>query len=185
MIGTFYKSTYGQGSSEALDELVRRYVGMVYAAALRQVGDADLAEDVTQAVFLVLMRRAPHLSQRVVLGGWLFNVTRFASAKERRGRQRRQYHEREAATMRPERAEPDRSADSRPLDPLLDDALGSLSRADRDAVVMKYLLGKSHREIADALHTTEGNARQRIFRSLGKLRSILQRKGMPRCRGIA
>jgi hypothetical protein len=51
-------------------------------------------------------------------------------------------------------------------------------RADRDAVVMKYLLGKSHREIAEALHTTEGNARQRLFRTLGKLRSILQRKGL-------
>ena len=53
-------------SNEAMGELVRRHVDTVYATALRELRDAHLAEDVTQAVFMVLAQRAKSLSPKVV-----------------------------------------------------------------------------------------------------------------------
>ncbi|SPE56988.1 RNA polymerase, sigma-24 subunit, ECF subfamily (fragment) [Verrucomicrobia bacterium] len=59
-------------SEAAFETLVRRHLDMVYSAAWRQARDADLAEEVAQAVFVLLARKAPHLRGGVVIAGWLY-----------------------------------------------------------------------------------------------------------------
>lgn len=166
------------GSRTALDELVRRYLPLVYAAAVRQTGDRHLAEDVTQVVFLVLMRRASKLSRSVMLGGWLFKVTAFTAAKMRRGQGRRQTHETQAASMNAGIQQ--QSTDSLHDDQagLVHEAVAALPSVYRDAVVMRYMQDKSFAELAQAQQITENTARQRLFRALGKLRKRLSKKGM-------
>ena len=173
---TLLQQYVAEGSTGAMDELVRRHAPMVYAAALRQVGDAHLADDITQAVFLLLMRQAKRISRRVVLGGWLFNVTRFAAAKAKRGQRRRQLHEQRAASMKPLPTVPNSADTLERLSPLLDEAVASLPHGDRDAVVMNYLQGRSCREIADALQVSEATARKRLSRAIGKLRAWFARE---------
>ena len=90
------------GGHSAFAELVNRYAGMVYAAALRQVAEHHAAEDVAQATFIVLARRASALRPGVVLGAWLLGVTRLAARDWRRGDARRRRHEEAAAAQRTE-----------------------------------------------------------------------------------
>src|SRR5467141_2170443 len=60
-----------QGSENAFRALVGRHVNLVYATALRQVGDPALAEEITQNVFIALARKAPRLAGIQTLAGWL------------------------------------------------------------------------------------------------------------------
>src|SRR5687767_3838433 len=165
------------GSRDALAEIARRYVGFVYAAALRQVRDPHLAEDVTQAVFVILARKVGHIRPGTLLHGWLFATTRYAAANAMKMQNRRQFHERRAAAMR----EQQRRAccdDSHWVEPLLDDALAQLRESDRNAVLLSYMAGKSWREVAASLGTTEEAARKRVTRAVAQLRGMVARRGV-------
>src|SRR5690349_15495278 len=89
-----------KGSERAFGELVSRYIGLVYSSALRLAGgDAHLAEDISQNVFIDLARNAPKLSRESTLGGWLHRDTCFVASKILRTERRRAAREREAALM--------------------------------------------------------------------------------------
>jgi RNA polymerase sigma factor (sigma-70 family) len=160
-------------SPEAFAELVRGNVGMVYAAARRQVDDPHLAEDVTQAVFILLTRKAA--SVKGSLAGWLIVATRYACRDAKKLARRREMHEGRAAQMRANATE------SSPPEWMvyaehLDAALTVLKAQDRDAITLRYLRAMKLQEVADVLGLTQKAAQKRVSRALGRLRSILMTK---------
>src|SRR5437016_13988218 len=93
---------YAQNHSEsAFTELVQRHIDLVYSAALREArGDASLAEDITQTVFVELAKKASKLIKHPALAGWLYTCVRRMAANLRRSEDRRQGREQEAQTMK-------------------------------------------------------------------------------------
>ena len=165
-------------SESAFTELVTRHLPLVYSAALRQTsGDAHLAKDVAQLVFAALARKAPSLSEKIILAGWLHQATIFAARQILRGERRRRAREQQAVTMNAIQSESE-SADWQQIRPLLDDALERLNQTDRDALLLRFFEQRSLAQIGENLGSNEDAIRKRIARALDKLRVILQRRGV-------
>src|SRR5579862_9430402 len=85
-----------ESNEDAFAALVRRHVNLVYSAALRHTGTSAQAEEITQAVFVILARKAATLRDNTVFQAWLYETTRLTSLSFLRGERRRQIREQEA-----------------------------------------------------------------------------------------
>src|SRR5215469_12720782 len=163
---------YAQNGSEpAFAELVQRHIGLVYSAALRRVGIAAQAEEITQAVFIILARKAGTLRPATILEGWLYETTLLTALSFLRGERRRQFREQEAY-MQSSLHEPAENSAWQELPPFLDEAMGCLGKKDRDAVILRFFKEKSVRDVAAAMQVNEAAAQRRILRALEKLRKF-------------
>lgn len=161
----------------AFDELVSRYVDLVYSAALRMVRDTHLAEDVTQRVFLALAQNAGQLTQHPVLSGWLHRTTQNVAANTVRTEVRRRAREQQAAVMNQMlSAEPE--PDWEDVAAQLDAVLGELSEAERNALLLRYFERQSAREMARALGTSEEAAQKRVSRAVEHARELMATRGV-------
>ena len=124
------------GSETAFARLVAGHVNLVHSTARRFTDNAHDAEEITQAVFLLLARKAANFPSAAVLSGWLYQTTRLTAANFQKREFRRQRWEQEAL-MQSHVNEPDQNAWAQ-VAPLLDEAMGSLGEADRAAVVLRY-----------------------------------------------
>lgn len=164
-------------SESAFAELVRRHVNLVYSCAFRQTSNTHHAEEITQAVFIILARKAASLGDRTVLSGWLYHTARLTTANFLRSERRRAFREQEAY-MQSLCNEPSASEPWERIAPLLDDVMAELAARDRDAVVLRFFNGKSLAEIGAALVTGEDAAKMRVSRALEKLRKLFLRRGV-------
>jgi len=168
---------YKQERSEsAFGQLVAKNIDLVYATALRVVsGDAHLAQDITQTVFIHLARKAWSLPSDVVLAGWLHRHTRYTASTAVRTERRRISREQKAMEMRSldDNIEPPWEQ----IASCLDETLEQLNSSDRDVLVLRFLRGQDFRAVGAALGISEDAAQKRVSRALEKLRAVLTRRG--------
>lgn len=163
------------GSDQAFEGLVREHLGLVYATARRQLGDASLAEEVTQNVFLSLARKADALKCHGTIAGWLHQSTLLECRHCLRTELRRQRRERaaiEAGTL-----DPATGSSWRTLVPMLDEALLHLGDRERAPLLLRFLEEKSFRDVGRELGISEEAARKRVNKALAALMKFFHKKG--------
>src|ERR1044071_6923038 len=165
-----------RGSEEAFATLVGRHVDKVYSIALRQTRNPHQAEEVTQAVFVILARKSRQLGKRVILSGWLCRTARlsavtFVRSEIRRSRREQEAHMQNSLNETESEVWPQ-------IAPLLDAAMAGLSDADHDAVALRFFDGKSMKEIGAALGASEDAVKMRVNRAVEKLRTFFTRRGI-------
>lgn len=165
-----------EGSEEAFSALVARYVNLVYSVALRRLGNPHQAEEITQAVFVLLARKARHMTPSTLLAGWLHRTAWFTADNALKIELRRQRREQEAYVQSHlNEAEPDVWAQ---VSPFLDQAMAELNEADRHAIVLRFFDGRRLGEVGAALGLNEEAAKKRVNRAVEKLRAHFARRGI-------
>jgi RNA polymerase sigma factor (sigma-70 family) len=172
------------GDQESFEEIVSRHSGWVYSVALRAVRDKHLAEDVTQAVFIILAKKARSIREGTPLSGWLFKACRFAVSDALKRRTRMKNRENRFAEFfratNAEGAAPAEGATDVPdeISHTLDEAVGVLSDSDRQAVLLRFYENKSLAEVGQSLGISEEAAKKRVARAVDKLRKHFATRGM-------
>ena len=164
------------GSQDAFAELTQRYLGLVYGTCLRELQDPMLAEDATQAVFLILARKSSSFRPNVILAAWLFDACKMTANNMRRAKTRQQARDRKIAAER-HRQEEATESDLRTIHSALDEALDALPRADRQAVLLHYLCGCTFQETGSEIGISEDAAQKRVSRAIEKMRAHLVKRG--------
>jgi uncharacterized protein (TIGR03435 family) len=144
--------------------------------ALRHTRNPHQAEEITQAVFVILAKKSRSLSQSVILSGWLCRAARLTAITLLRGEIRRARREQEAYMQNLQGGgEPDVWPQ---IAPLLDAAMAGLGEKDHHAIVLRFYDGKSMQEVGAALGASEDAAKKRVNRALEKLRRFFAKRGV-------
>ena len=159
------------GDAEAFAEIIQRYAGLVYSAALRVLADVDRASDIAQDTFLQLAKDAGNVTGS--LPGWLHRVATHKAIDQIRRDATRKHREAEYMAARPHEA-----AEWKDISPHVDEGLNLLDPHLRSILISHFLEGRSTREIARAHGLSQATISRRIEAGVEQLRAGLRRRGV-------
>jgi RNA polymerase sigma factor (sigma-70 family) len=160
----------------AFAAILRRHGPMVLSVGRRVLHNQHDAEDVFQATFLLLARKAPSIRRHDSVSSWLHGVALRLALKLRSQNMRRQTRERQAADMR--KKSPNLEAAWQELQEVLDQALQKLPAKYRTVLLLCYLEGRTQEEVAKQLGCPLGTVRSRLAQGRKLLRGRLARQGL-------
>jgi RNA polymerase sigma-70 factor (ECF subfamily) len=168
------------GQAEALDELVGRYIGRIRGVAYQMVLDPSAADDLTQEVFLRVVRGLSTFNGRAKFSTWLYRLAMNTthSFLAGRGRSPVGFHAELPETAQTRHPQPESAAMEAELQTAIEAALGELSPKLRGAVVLTALQRLDVREAARIEGCTTATMYWRIHEARRQLKKRL-RKHLP------
>jgi RNA polymerase sigma factor (sigma-70 family) len=164
-----------QHDEPAFGILAKRHGPMILALCRRVLGDHHLAEDATQATFLVLARKAKSIKRPSHLANWLFGVAIRTALKARTLGKNARRTQPLGEAIAPEGTDEFLWADLRPV---LDEEIKRLPEKYRAPFILCYLSGQSNAAAAVALRCPQGTVVTRLARARAKLRKALSQRGI-------
>ncbi len=174
------------GDEQAWRSLVDRYTSRIFGLIVRQCGDRDLAEEVTQATFVKVVSSIGRYSERGRFEPWLFRIAMNHLRDEMRRRKR------QATGAGGIRGEADGVHDTTAISAggidggnpvhlasrseqigLLRAAIERMSEADRQILTLRHTAGLTYAQIAETLNEPLGTVLARGHRALGKLQKMM------------
>src|SRR5262245_48929086 len=163
---------------DAFATLVGRHGPMVYRTAQRVLHSGPDAEDVFQATFLVLARKAGALAWQASIGPWLYQAARRLALEAKSAAARRQERERESCAGPRAAADPLAELSVREAQAIFDEELTRLPERLRAPLVLCHLEGATQDEAARQLGLSLGTLKRRLEQGRGLLRARLTRRGL-------
>lgn len=166
-----------RGDERAFSVLVQAYERPVYNYIVRLVGNRDLAEDLTQEVFLRVYQGLPGFSLRSRFTTWLFQVTKNRVLDELRTLERRPRAVVALDDIPPLEVLDQPLERTETIDALWR-AVDALNVDLKMALLLRDVVGLSYAEIADALEVTLATVKWRIFKAREEVAETLSRDGI-------
>jgi RNA polymerase sigma-70 factor (ECF subfamily) len=161
------------GDAQALDELFRSLQEPLYRYIVGLVGEASLAEDILQEVFLIIYRKIGWLREAHLFRPWCYRLTtRETFRRLKRERRWRNLVREDDVLVGIEARLPPESPDEELLG-RLPQLLGSVSPASRAVLALHYLDQQTLDEIADSLGLAVGTVKSRLAYGLATLRTLI------------
>jgi RNA polymerase sigma-70 factor (ECF subfamily) len=163
----------GKQDSQALETIYDRYGGGVYSLAVKMLRDRQAAEEVAQEVFLAIWRAARDYDPaRGSARSWILSLAHHKSVDAVR-RLRLRVAERLSDAMT---AEGDVAQDALrgATGAAVQQALGAITTAQREAIVLAYYGGYTQQEIAERLRVPLGTVKTRMRDGMQRLRAALE-----------
>ena len=165
----------------AFAAIVQRHGRMVIGVCNRILGNAHDADDVFQAVFFFLARRARSVLKREALGSWLYTVAYRTAVEARTAKNRRHKREVHMADLPHPEVKPEEWLDWLPL---LDRERSLLPKKFHTLIVLCDLEGIPRKEVARRLRLNEGTLSSRLARARRLLAGRLSRYGLTLSGGL-
>jgi len=171
-------SALKSGKTEAFQKLVATYSRRLFAAAYRILNDQAMAEDCVQEVFIKIFRKINDFDERSKLSTWLYSVTVNSAIDMQRSNtrhhQNRSFEENEVDNAKGEsQSQPENKRWQNDMARMTKQALSTLNEELRVAFLLKHFEGHSIDEISEILGINPNTVKNRIFRAVKQLRSIL------------
>ena len=160
-------------SDDRISQAYKDYGGLVYGCSLRILRNRHHAEDVTQATFILFSKKFKDISDKVKIGGWLYKTATLIAKSERRNEGKRIKTEKEIAKI-----DTKEMSDWQEVAHQIDELIAILPEKQRNAILLKYMQGKSQEEIGALMNCSRGTVSSWISRGLESLRKKLRKKGI-------
>ncbi len=174
------------GDQSAFGTLVQQHQTMVYHLALRMVGNAEDAADLTQEVFLSAWRSLGSFQSQAAFSTWLYRLTSNACIDFLRKEKRRsalslttegEEEEGRELEVADQRFSPERELEKKEARRAVREGLAALSPEHRQVLVLREMEGLSYTEMAHLLDLEEGTVKSRLARARLALKDFLQKSG--------
>jgi len=163
------------GNLNAFATLVDRYQKPVFNAALRIVGNAEDACDVSQTVFTKAFEKLPSYDPKYRFFSWVYRMTINESINWLKNRKP---HSDIPATMATDDPPPDEQYRRRQVNDMIDDAVGKLPLDYRLVIIFRHFVDLTYRELSYVLDIPEKTVKSRLFSARRLLGEMLRKQGI-------